>query len=61
MDLLAKFVRAIQRFTPADWEKLMQALSEGDRYTVARMLGFTPSEADTAFKNVRSLANSFLN
>jgi len=61
MDLLGKFVRAIQRFRPDDWAKLMQALADGNREMVAKMLGLTESEADTAFKNVRSLTDSFLN
>jgi hypothetical protein len=61
MDLLAKFIRASQRFTPDDWTTLMQALASGNREKVAAMFGFTMSEADTAFRNVRSLSNSFLN
>lgn len=61
MDLLAKFVHAIQQFTPVDWEKLMMGLAEGNRELVAEMFGFTASEADTAFRNILSLSKSFLN
>jgi hypothetical protein len=61
MDLLAKFVRAAQRFTPKDWETILQAIASGNRQKVADMFGFTVSEAETAFKNIRSLSNTFLN
>jgi hypothetical protein len=60
MDLLGKFVRAIQKFGPDDWTRLMQALADGNREMVAKMLGMTESEADTAFRNIRSLTDSFL-
>ncbi len=50
------FLRTVENFTPAQWNDLMATLKKGDKEGVAKMLGMSVEQADSAFKAIKEQA-----